>query len=73
MTKLKSLCRVGLIAADVYGMLFADVCEIHWLLPIHIVLFKNDWKISVHFYSRLNAKEKLYISFVRFHNVGLLA
>ena len=37
----KSLCKVGLIAADPYVMLFADVCEVHWLLPIHIVLLGN--------------------------------
>ena len=37
----KSLNKVGLIAVDVYGMVFADVCELHWLLPIHIVLLKT--------------------------------
>ena len=37
----KSVNKVGLIAVDVYGMLFPDVCEVHWLLPIHIVLLRN--------------------------------
>ena len=37
----KSLNKAGLIAVDVYGMVFAEVCEVHWLLPVHIVLLRN--------------------------------
>ena len=40
--EIRGVCaKVGLIAGNLYGVLFADVCEDYWLLHIHIVLLRN--------------------------------